>query len=164
MPHLWFFKIGNRESPPKEGSLSLAHPQRLPPMWFLPVGLIRLREELSLSFSESDQIVLVTPLHSVDHVFHGGWCWAFISTFHGGKREDYNDLNFWGRGEGNDYVVILYCVLWSWTCFEFHIKMGPTFPHCEVIQHPHFAPLKSLSVSLGNVWNGMSFSSLSYQL
>ena len=43
MSHLFFFEVGNRESPPKEGSLSLPHSQRLPPMWFLPVGLIRLK-------------------------------------------------------------------------------------------------------------------------
>ena len=62
------------EYPRKEGFLSLPHSQRMPPMWFLPVGLIMLRAELSLSFSESDQIVLVIPLHNVDHVFHGGGC------------------------------------------------------------------------------------------
>lgn len=39
---------------------------------FLPVNLIRLTAELSLSFSESDQTVLVTPLHGVHHVFHLG--------------------------------------------------------------------------------------------
>ena len=72
MSHPCFFKVGNRESPPKEGPLALPHSQRLPPVCFLPVGLIRLRAEFSLSFSESDQIVLVTPLHSGDRVFHGG--------------------------------------------------------------------------------------------
>ena len=74
MSHPSFLKVGNRESPPKEGSLALPLSQRLPPVCFLPVGLISLRAELSLSFSESDQIVLVTPLHSGDRVFHGGCC------------------------------------------------------------------------------------------
>lgn len=59
------------QSPPKEGSLSLPHYPRLPQM-FLPGGLIRLRAELFLCFSESHHMVLVTPLHPVDHVFHGG--------------------------------------------------------------------------------------------
>ena len=74
MSHPSFLKVGNRESPPKEGSLALPLSQRLPPVCFLPVGLISLRAELSLSFSESDQIVLVTPLHSGDRAFHGGCC------------------------------------------------------------------------------------------
>ena len=74
MSHPYFLKVGNRESPPKEGSLALPLSQRLPPVWFPPVGLISLRAELSLPFSESDQIVLVTPLHSGDRVFHGGCC------------------------------------------------------------------------------------------
>ncbi|TKC45184.1 hypothetical protein EI555_010224, partial [Monodon monoceros] len=68
--HLCFCEVGNTETPPKEGSLLLLHYPRLPQM-FLPVGLIRLRAELSLSFSESDQVVLLTPLHSVDHRNYG---------------------------------------------------------------------------------------------
>ena len=51
--------------------LTLPHYQRLP-QTFLPVNLIRLRAELSLSFFESDQTVLVTPLQGVNHVFHLG--------------------------------------------------------------------------------------------
>ena len=74
MSHPYFLKVDNRESPPKEGSLALPLSQRLPPVWVPPVGLISLRAELSLPFSESDQIVLVTPLHSGDRVFHGGCC------------------------------------------------------------------------------------------
>ena len=74
MSHPYFLKVDNRESPPKEGSLALPLSQRLPPVCFPPVGLISLRAELSLPFSESDQIVLVTPLHSGDRAFHGGCC------------------------------------------------------------------------------------------
>lgn len=139
MSHLCFLKVGDREPPLKGGYLSLLgncwphHIKGWPNyglfLWpwscyrrsclFPPLSnLTNTSSQWWLCFSLG---LLLCPRLLLP------WCW------------DCHYLPFRRRDDCNDWVVILYYVILLWICFEFHIKVDPSFSLCEVIPDPHFA-------------------------
>lgn len=80
-------------------------------------------------------VILLTPLHSDDF-----FTWAAAVPTSPPPMVLALPICLLERG-GTVIIGLSFCIMsfLLWICFEFHIKVGPSFPLCEVIQDPHFA-------------------------
>ena len=117
------------------GSVDWLYPG-LPQMWFLPVGLIKLRAELFPPPLSRTQSAFSNASSQFDHVFHPHFCWAHTSSFHSGRIVISVICLF--RGEMNVMIRLLFCR-------EFVLNFILKRPHhshlVNAIQDPHLEHL-----------------------